>query len=1540
MNELEKLITVLNKAGMINNAEEKLLPEEIADLLWLMLYMQHKQEDQVGENASQHQRMHQPSLPLDLARQPPNWEGFSITAPDTLDDTVKLHLRGSNSPVAPQMGERRGLQVRSPAAPALPHTLKIARALRPLMRRTPSYTRFQLDEKATTHLIAETQGSIWTPVMKPASTRWLEIALVVDVGASMAPWHQTIDELRILLEHQGAFRDVRVWRLATDTAEHVSLYAGTNITAQQERNPKELIDPTNRRLILLVTDCVSPAWHSGRVQQVLDIWGKHNIVTLLHVFPRRMWTHTALSEADIIDVRVTHLARGNAGIEVAREQREQTEFVKEMAEQGFSIKASLPVPIITLEPETIDNWAHMINGTENTWILGAIFYQDLPPLPESLSPQQDRAPSARELVKQFRYMASQTAYDLLRYLSVAPISLPVIRLVQQTMFPLARQEHIAEVFLSGLFKEISRDETTNNHDYVEYDFLPGVRDALRETLDISDEFRIIETISQYLGDRYGHLRDFYALADSASPAHKDTYSIRQESRVFARIVSAAWRRMGGIHTVWADNLEQPIFDDQLVPIAASQNSGITTPQSIKDEISKSETLDRSIASPPGITLWRSLGEHKSIVKAINWSPDGKLLAAGTNDGTVWIWDAEQRKLLHILKGHASTVVAVEWSPNGERLTSRSSNGTIRVWDTKKGNSLDRLKSTVDEAYLELWSPDEQLLAISSSSGKIRIWKRKRAELLYILEGQAGRITAINWSPDSRLLASGAEDGTVRVWDISKGKLLRILEGQVGEIRSVGWSSDGKLLACNAIIRNQPSTNSVNIWRTDSWGSVTKLSHLQGEAPIVWHPHDPLMATVGQQPDEILIWKLDIELLLGKPPSSEEIHYANAKVVLVGDSGVGKSGLALVLTGQPFVPTESTHSRHVWLFDQEEMHEKDGPYETREVWLWDLAGQRDYQLIHQLHLHEATVAIIVFDATSENDPFHDIRNWQRALQLAQQDYSSSVLPLTILLVAARIDRGGKNISQERIGRLCEELGIAQYIETSAKDGRGIAALRQIIRASIDWTKLPSVTSTKLLYSIKSFLLAEQQAGRLLRPADYLYEAFLHTQGAPASSSELRQQFTIVLGQLVAQGVIRPLGFGNLILLQPERLDAYASALLIAVKEEPDELGSIAEARVQQGLFSVPAEERLPEQSQEKLLLIAMIDELVRHELALRESGFLLFPSQSTREHPDYKILAKKQTVIFSFTGPVLSLYTTLAVRLAQSGIFHKQGLWRYIVTYTTQLDVSGTYGLLLSPEGGEQAELGIFFDGHTSEDMRFLFEDFVFTHLEKRTNETVQRRRNFICSTCGEIFTADQVSRRRTRGFTSITCSICNTEVSLLDGAERLSRFTAQVREMEQTADDQRNRESAELILQGKRATQDFDVLLYYNRQDMAVVKQIGQQLMNYGILPWIDEWEVHPGLPWQQALEQQIGKIKTVAVFVGKNGLGPWQHQQLDALLHEFMQRGGRVIPVILRDVSQQPDLPVFLRGLTWVDFRVEDPDPMQSLLWGITGKQEIESVP
>jgi hypothetical protein len=161
--------------------------------------------------------------------------------------------------------------------------------------------------------------------------------------------------------------------------------------------------------------------------------------------------------------------------------------------------------------------------------------------------------------------------------------------------------------------------------------------------------------------------------------------------------------------------------------------------------------------------------------------------------------------------------------------------------------------------------------------------------------------------------------------------------------------------------------------------------------------------------------------------------------------------------------------------------------------------------------------------------------------------------------------------------------------------------------------------------------------------------------------------------------------------------------------------------------------------------------------------------------------------------------------------------------------------------------------------------------------------------------------------------------------------------MDQIADTQREREVAQSTLQGKIATHDFDVFLCYNSEDRETIKQIGEQLKELGILPWLDEWELRPGLPWQSALEMQIKQVKSAAVFVGKRGVGPWQRQEVGTLLGKFVKRRSPVIPVLLQDAPKKPKLPLFLDNMTWVDFRIQDPDPLQRLVWGITGKRDME---
>jgi len=244
-----------------------------------------------------------------------------------------------------------------------------------------------------------------------------------------------------------------------------------------------------------------------------------------------------------------------------------------------------------------------------------------------------------------------------------------------------------------------------------------------------------------------------------------------------------------------------------------------------------------------------------------------------------------------------------------------------------------------------------------------------------------------------------------------------------------------------------------------------------------------------------------------------------------------------------------------------------------------------------------------------------------------------------MVAARIDRGGRDVSLERIESLVRELEFDRYFETSAKENIGIEELAEAVKQAIDWSMLPKVTSNDLFQHIKDFLLSEKEAGHLLSTTDDLYRTFLKSPNAPEESAELRAQFETCIGRVESRDLIRRLSFGNLVLLQPELLDSYASSLVNAVKVEPDGLGSILEEKARTGAFSVPREERLKDKEQEKLLLIAMVEDLLRHEIVLREQAdegtYLVFPSQSTRENPDLPDPEGK-AVIFDFEGPVQNI----------------------------------------------------------------------------------------------------------------------------------------------------------------------------------------------------------------------------------------------------------------------------------------------------------------
>jgi hypothetical protein len=132
------------------------------------------------------------------------------------------------------------------------------------------------------------------------------------------------------------------------------------------------------------------------------------------------------------------------------------------------------------------------------------------------------------------------------------------------------------------------------------------------------------------------------------------------------------------------------------------------------------------------------------------------------------------------------------------------------------------------------------------------------------------------------------------------------------------------------------------------------------------------------------------------------------------------------------------------------------------------------------------------------------------------------------------------------------------------------------------------------------------------------------------------------------------------------------------------------------------------------------------------------------------------------------------------------------------------------------------------------------------------------------------------------------------------------------------------------------IFLSHNSEDQPVVREIAAALKRRRFQSWLDEEDLPPGRPWQDVAEEAIKTCQSAVVFVGQSGMGPWEREEVRALLTQAVKRGLAVIPVLLPGSPKKPDLPLFLAERTWLDLRADGitPEGLDRLVWGITGKK------
>jgi len=255
-------------------------------------------------------------------------------------------------------------------------------------------------------------------------------------------------------------------------------------------------------------------------------------------------------------------------------------------------------------------------------------------------------------------------------------------------------------------------------------------------------------------------------------------------------------------------------------------------------------------------LKRSLAGHQKEAWALTFSPDGSLLASGSDDHTIKLWDVDSERELLTLTGHSQTVTALAFFHEGDRLASVSLDGKVILWDlTRTGPDRRQVlaSSSVLHAYDDRLravsvSSDDQHLAAAGSKGLIHICDVAEREVQFDLAGHTGPVYALAYSTNPWVLASASADRTVRWWDPNSGaEIGNDKRPFTGDMRSVAFSTDGLMMAAGGDPRN------VTLWSMNSWEVTrTMTGHPLTVRSVAFSPDFKTIAT-GCDDEKVRLW---------------------------------------------------------------------------------------------------------------------------------------------------------------------------------------------------------------------------------------------------------------------------------------------------------------------------------------------------------------------------------------------------------------------------------------------------------------------------------------------------------------------------------------------------------------------------------------------------------------------------------------------------------------------------------------------------------------
>jgi WD40 repeat protein len=243
----------------------------------------------------------------------------------------------------------------------------------------------------------------------------------------------------------------------------------------------------------------------------------------------------------------------------------------------------------------------------------------------------------------------------------------------------------------------------------------------------------------------------------------------------------------------------------------------------------------------------------SPVYSVAFSFDGHTLAWGSEDGRVRLWYMTGGREVRWRLRCTSSVYSVSFSPSGDVLASASADAVV-LWDVQNGREMRQLRGHTHVVQSTTFSPAGRILASAGGDKTVRLWNVAGGKAVQVrrLQGHTEPVWSTAFSPDGRILASGSYDKTVRLWDVESGRVVRLLEGHAGGVNSVAFSPDGRVLA-------SASLDAIVLWDVTSGQEMGQLKgHTHLVQSVAFSPDGRVLAS-GSWDETVRLWRTGLKI---------------------------------------------------------------------------------------------------------------------------------------------------------------------------------------------------------------------------------------------------------------------------------------------------------------------------------------------------------------------------------------------------------------------------------------------------------------------------------------------------------------------------------------------------------------------------------------------------------------------------------------------------------------------------------------------------------